>query len=128
MQRREGHDASVQPGIADIFDARELSSALLALDLDGIDPGTMRRVALELFPARDCAFLQFLFAADDLEGSTLRTIEDWQREAPVALLGDHPIVHVAQPVQFAIQAERWYPGDLLHDFHDLVAQLIHRDE
>ena len=33
-------------------------------------------------------------------------VVDRQRQAPVALLGDHPVVHVAQPVELAVQAER----------------------
>src|SRR6266567_4658915 len=81
----------------------------------------MRRVALELLPARDSSLLQFFFATDDLEGTAFRAIVDGQRQAPVAFLGDHPIVHVAQPVQLALKAKGRDPGDLAEDQFGLTA-------
>ena len=87
----------------------------------------MRRVALELFPTRHGPLLQLVFAADDLERAALRAVVDGQRQSPVAFLGDHPVVHVAQPVHLAFQAEGWDPPGLTDHAHDLVAQLIHRD-
>jgi len=54
--------------------------------------------------------------------------EERQGEAPVALLGDHPVIHVAQPVQFPLHTEAGDPADLLRDRHDLRPHFIKRDE
>ena len=51
-----------------------------------------------------------------------RAVVDRQRQAPVALLADHPVVHVAEPVELALVAEVGDPADLVDDVHDLVAQ------
>ena len=51
-----------------------------------------------------------------------RAVVDRQREPPVALLADHPVVHVAQPVELALVAEVGDPADLVDDLHDLVAE------
>ena len=67
VQRREGHDAGVEPGIAHVGDALTACRRTRAGDLDRVDPRPVRRVALELVPARDCALAQLLLAADDLE-------------------------------------------------------------
>src|SRR6266700_138514 len=83
---------------------------------------------MELLPTRHCSLLQFVFATDDLEGATLRTVVDGQSQTPVAFLGDHPIIHIPQPVQFTLQAKGGDPGDLAHDIHDLVAEILHGDE
>ncbi len=82
----------------------------------------MRRVALELVPARHRALVELLAAADDLDRAARRAVVDRQRQAPVALLADHPVVHVAQPVELALVAEVRDPADLVDDVHDLVAQ------
>src|SRR5258708_7605956 len=84
-------------------------------------------MALKLFPAGYSSFFQLVLAADDLECTALLTIIDRQSQSPVALLGDHPVVHVAQPVQFALQAKGWNPGGLARYIHDLVTQLVHGD-
>src|SRR5260370_15259862 len=84
-------------------------------------------MALELSPPAYSSFLQLVLAADDLECTALGTIIDRQSQSPVALLGDHPVVHVAQPVQFALQAKGWNPGGLAPYIHDLVTQLVHGD-
>src|SRR5260370_2128576 len=84
-------------------------------------------MALKLFPAGYSSFFQLVLAADDLECTALLTIIDRQSQSPVALLGDHPVVHVAQPVQFALQAKGWNPGVLARYIHDLVTQLVHGD-
>src|SRR5258708_17912649 len=84
-------------------------------------------MALKLFPAGYSSFFQLVLAADDLECTALLTIIDRQSQSPVALLGDHPVVHVAQPVQFALQAKGWNPGCLARSLHDLVTQLVPGD-
>src|SRR6266702_3576745 len=56
-----------------------------------------------------------------------RAVIDGQCQSPVALLRDHPIVHIAQPIQFSLQAKCRNPCDLVNDIHDFVAQLVHRD-
>ena len=78
-------------------------------------------MALEFLPPGDCLFFQFLLAADDLKGTALRAVVDGQCQPPVAFLGDHPIIHVTQPVQFTIQAKVGNPGDLADNIHDFVA-------
>ena len=52
----------------------------------------------------------------------VRAVVDRQRQAPVALLADHPVVHVPEPVELALVAEVGDPADLVDDLHDLVAQ------
>ena len=54
-----GDDTRVEPGIADVGHAALAAAALGALKFHFIDPGAVRAMALELFPAFDRAFLQF---------------------------------------------------------------------
>ena len=82
----------------------------------------MRCVALEPFPTHDRASLQLLAAADDLDRAAGRAVVDRQRQPPVALLADHPVVHVAEPVELALIPEVRDPADAVDDLHDLVAQ------
>ena len=84
--------------------------------------GRCGRVALERLPALDRALLELLATADDLDRAARRAVVDRQRQPPVALLADHPVVHVAEPVQLALVAEVRDPADLVDDVHDLVAQ------
>ena len=85
-----------------------------ALDLDRVDPGPVRRVALELVPARDRALPQLVARADDLPGVAVGAGPDRQRQAVVALLADHPVAHVPEPVELALlEADaRRQPRDL----------------
>ena len=128
LQRAEGDDAGVQPGAAHVGDARNGSAAVRAGDLDRIYPRAVRRVSFQLLPAGDGPLPQLVLVADDLEVTALLAFPDGQRQAPVALLGDHPVVHVAQPVQLPLQPEGGDPADLPRDVHDVVAQLVHGDE
>ena len=91
-------------------------------DAHGIDIGPVRRVPLQLLPARDGAALQLLATADHVEGAAGGALPDGQRQAPVALLGDHPVAHRAQPVELALVAEAGQPADVIDHVHDLVAQ------
>ena len=43
-----------------------------------------------------------------------------KRQAPVALLADHPVAHVVQPVQLAVEGPTGEPADLPRDVLDLV--------
>src|SRR5438132_7135403 len=85
-------------------------------------------MTFELFPAGNGQFLQLILPADDLEAATLWAVVDGQSQSPVAFLRDHPVVHIAQPVQFALKTKGRYPVDLAYDIHDLVTKLLHRDE
>ena len=120
----ERDNARVQPRVAHILDAAHRHIALVAADFHRIDPGAVRRVALELVPALDGALLQFGLAADDIEPVAVAALVDGQREAVVSLLGNHPVVHVPQPVEFARVAELRNPADVVHHFHNLVAQAV----
>ncbi len=96
-------------------------------DLDGVDVGTMRRVALESIPAFHGFRFQLLAAADHREMLARAADPDGQGESPEALLRDHPVVHVAQPVQLAGFAIRRNPLDGGHHALDAVAP-VHADE
>ena len=82
----------------------------------------MGRVPLEDVPALDRPLVQLLAAADDLDRAAGRAVVDRQRQPPVALLADHPVVHVAEPVELALVPEVGDPADAVDDLHDLVAQ------
>ena len=82
-----------------LLDPRDDLSAFLALNLDVIDPRPVRRMALELVPALDRPLAKLVLATDHLEGIAVRTLIDRQRQPPVALLGDHPVVHIGEPVK-----------------------------
>ncbi len=124
LRSRIRHAAGVEPRIAHIGDARHHAAALGTDDLDRIHIRTVRRVPLEDVPPFDGARAQFVLVAEHLEVITVLVIAhpDRQRQTPVALLGDHPIVHVAQPVHLAGVAEFGDPLNLIHHIHDLVAQ------
>ena len=84
--------------------------------------GPVRRVALERVPALDRPLVELLAPADDVERAARLAVVDRQRQAPVALLADHPVVHVQEPVELALVAEARDPADLVDDLHDLVAE------
>src|SRR5205823_2523389 len=118
--RRIRHDAGVEPGIADVWDARHQVARLRIADLELIDPRPMRTVALEVLPALDGAFLQLLARADHLELARDIIDPDRQGETPETLLRDHPVAHVLEPVQFLLLAVLRNPANLLDDVHDLL--------
>ena len=66
--------------------------------------------------------LQLLPTADDVERPARLAVVDRQRQPVVALLGDHPVAHVEEPVQLPLVAEARDPPDPVHDLHDLVAK------
>ena len=66
--------------------------------------------------------LELLATADDVERPAGAAVVDRQREAVVALLGDHPVAHVQEPVELPLVAERRDPPDPVDALHDLVAE------
>ena len=122
VKRGERHDPGVQPGIADVPDAFDGTPTARAGDLHGVDPRSMGGVVFERFPALDRTGLQFLAAADHVHPAAGAAVVDRQRQPPVALLADHPVVHVAEPVELPLVAEVRDPADLVDHVHDLVAQ------
>src|SRR5439155_25083313 len=78
----EGHDARVEPWIANIFDAGSQRAALLATNLDGVDERPVRRIALEDVPALDYLFFELLAAADHHEVLARVAHPDGQSESP----------------------------------------------
>ena len=97
-------------------------AARRAGDAHLVDPRPMRGVALERVPAADRPLVQLVAPADDLDRAARRAVVDRQRQPPVALLADHPVVHVAEPVELPVVAEVGDPPDVVDDVHDLVAQ------
>src|SRR5262245_28016476 len=87
----------------------------------------MRRVALEGFPAGDGPRFQLLKTPDHFKLTTLLAFPDGQRQSPIAFLEDHPVAHVAQPVEFALQAPLWNPAGRARGVHDALAP-AHVDE
>ncbi len=73
-------------------------------------------------PAGDRPLAELLPSADHVEGAAGGAVVDRQRQPPVALLADHPVVHVQEPVELALVAEAGDPPDPVHDLHDLVAE------
>src|SRR5579859_7542418 len=51
-----------------------------------------------------------------------------QSQAPITLLGYHPVVHVAQPIKLSLESEPWNPSNLARHIHHWLTQGIHRDE
>src|SRR5215208_674781 len=88
----------------------------------------MRSMPGEYFPALNRAIPEFRFTADDVNGATNGTLIDGKRQAPIALLGDHPIIHVGQPIELSVKAEAGVPGNLASDIHHRLPEIVHSDE
>ena len=111
-QGREGHDAGVEPAVADLGDAPDGPRAGGAPDEDGVEPRAMQlghRVdgagiqrQLPKLPAR----------TDHREAPALARVER-QRKAPVPLARDAPVAHVGEPVVHAPLHVAREPGDTL---------------
>ena len=123
--RAHRDDARIEPRIAHVLDALDDLAALGAFDLHRVDVRPMRRMPDEFGPAFDGALFQFFARTDHFEVAAVLAIEDGQRQTPVALLADHPVVHVAQPVEFALLAEVGNPADVVGDVHHRLAQAVH---
>jgi hypothetical protein len=127
-QRAETDNASVQPGVGDIRDALHEGTTLRAGNLDGINIGPVRGMSLKRLPALDRPRCEFVLVTNDLIVAAGRAFPEGQGETPVALFADHPIVHIAQPVELALETEGRNPANLPGHIHNGVAQLIHADE
>ena len=119
--RREGHYARVEPGISDIPDSAYRLPTAGAADLDRVHIRPVRAVALELAPALNGARGQLFPAGQDVD-SAARAVVDRQGQAPIALLADHPVMHVQEPVQLPLVTESRDPLDVADYIHDLVSQ------
>ncbi len=126
-QRAHRDNAGIEPRIAHVLDAFDNLAAPGALDLYRIDVRAMRRMPHEFGPAFNGAFFQFFARADHIEVAAVLAIVDRQRQAVVALLADHPVVHVAQPVELALFAEVGNPADVVGHVHHRLAQAVHAD-
>ena len=85
-------------------------------------------MATKLLPALHSTSFQFVLIANDLVMPTGVAFPERQGESPVAFLADHPIVHVAQPVQLTVETEGRNPADLARHVHDSMPQFVHADE
>ena len=129
-QRRKANDSPVEPRIPDVGDPSRAATARGAGDLDRVHPGPVRGVPLEGLPAGDRAIAQLVTTADHLPRLAVLADPDGQREAVVALLADHPVAHISQPVQLALlEADALRkPADLTRDLRDRLPQRVHPDE
>ncbi len=122
VQRRERDDPGVEPRVPHVRDPRDRGPAAAARDLDGVDERPVRGVPLERVPALDRPLPQLLATAHDVERAARLAVEDRERQPVVALLRDHPVAHVQEPVELALVAEGRDPPDPVDDLHDLVAE------
>ncbi len=97
----EGDNTGIQPGVAHVAHPAHLGTALRAGYLDRIDIGAVGGMVVQHVQAARGALLQLIVTADDLKIAALRALPDGQRQSPITLLADHPVVHVAQPVHLA---------------------------
>src|SRR5262249_55415380 len=67
---------------------------------------------LKRLPALDRARCEFMLITDDFIMATRHALPEGQGEPPVALFADHPIVHIAQPVEFALETKGRNPANL----------------
>ena len=81
-----GHDAGVEPGIADVRNPARRSTAPGAANFDQIHPWPVRRVTVKLLPSTDSATLELLTTANDVECTAALANPDGKRKPPVALL------------------------------------------
>ncbi len=110
VERRERDDSGVEPWIADVLDPATWLTAIVQAILTasthgrcGVCPSNSSQPST----ARSC---ELGLAADDLEGSARLAFVDRQRQTPVALFRDHPVVHMREPVELAVHAERQAPS------------------
>src|ERR687887_275137 len=80
-ERREWHDARVQPDVADLGHAPDRFAAGLAADDDAVDPGTVE--LLELLEPLERALLELRLRADHVQLPARAGVER-QRKSVVA--------------------------------------------
>src|SRR5512142_2733874 len=90
----------------------------------------MRGMALERLPSGDGTGAELVLSGDHLPRRAVGADPDRQGEPVVALLADHPVAHVSQPVELALfQADPLgQPRDLTGDACDRLAERVHGDE
>ena len=81
-------------------------------DLDRIDIRSMWGVPFKIIPALNGALFQFVLITNYFVMVAGRAFPEGQRQTPVALFADHPVVHIAQPIQLAFQTKGGYPANL----------------
>src|SRR4029450_293220 len=128
LQCTETHNTSVQPGTGNIRDTLHEGTTLRAGNLDGVNVGAVWGVSLKRLPALDRPRCEFVLITHDFIVAARRAFPEGQGKTPVALFADHPIVHIAQPVDLAFETKGRNPANLPGELHNGVAQLIHTDE
>ena len=124
-ERRERHDARVEPGVADLRDARDLLPALVASDDDVVDPRPVQ-LAQAVEPA-DRALLELGPRADHRQVAAGAWVER-ERQAEVPLARDVPVAHVPQPVVHPLRVEGRRPFDRCVRVEHRLPNLLGRDE
>ena len=82
---------------------------------------------LEIIDRINRSFSQLLDRADHRELARWRSIER-QRQAPVALAGDTPVPHVAQPILHALAVLLWHPVDCRRSLNHRLPYLVGCDK
>jgi hypothetical protein len=95
---------------------------MVTLQDDLVNERSVGCMAFQGLIALNSPFFQFLVVTDDMIVIAVIADPDGQRQPPIALLGDHPVMHILQPILLAGQTEFRDPADLIHHIHDLVAQ------
>ena len=93
--RGEGDDPRVKPRVPNVRNTRHLRPAPAAVDLYFVNVWTVRRMPLKRGRASGCTTLEILARAKHLNLAARGAFVDRKGETPVALLGDHPVAHVA---------------------------------
>ena len=92
--RGKGHDAGIQPAVADFRYTRGLAVALLAVDCNFIDPRAMEFRQRAYLCSVNCPLFKLLHGADDCNVVAALAMVERQRQAPEALARDAPVAHV----------------------------------
>ena len=126
-ERREGHDAGVEPRVADLRDpAQVIGVAAVAADRDLVDPRPVQ--LLELVEPGRCALPQLRERPDDVQPPARLARVERQRQAEVAAPRDVPVAHVAQPVVHALLVLRRRPRDRVVRVEHRLPDLVGGDE
>ena len=122
---RKADDPSVEPSVAHVLDAFGQRTTFRAVDFDRIDPWSVWRVSIEFIPTPNRALFQLITRTDHVNVIARIAFVDRQRETVVALLRDHPVLHVAEPVEFSGFAESGDPFDGFGCVHHRMSQFVH---
>src|SRR3970040_2279521 len=91
VERRERHDAGVEPHVAGLLHAEALRLARRTRQDDVVQPRPVQPRQLPQPAYR--ALAQLLLASDD-EEVAVRAVVERKRQTPVALAADIPVAHV----------------------------------